>query len=125
MSKVTLIASDPSRFDPLALDQLDACARYGGMARIVGLPDLHAGNGIAVDGSGNVYVAGNSTATWGSPVQAFAGTQEAFAAKLELAREQQIGGVCLWVLDGANDPRSVFDLTRKYLKAQQAKGGLR
>jgi len=48
MSDITLIASDPSRFDPLALDQLDACARYGGMARVVGLPDLHAGNGFAV-----------------------------------------------------------------------------
>lgn len=48
MSYITLIAADPSRFDPLALDQLDACARYDNMARIVGLPDLHAGNGIAV-----------------------------------------------------------------------------
>ncbi|WP_206238884.1 RNA ligase RtcB family protein [Novosphingobium terrae] len=48
MSQITLIASDPARFDPLALDQLQATARYGGMARIVGLPDLHAGNGIAV-----------------------------------------------------------------------------
>lgn len=48
MSDITLIASDPSRFDPLALDQLDACARYDDMVRIVGLPDLHAGNGIAV-----------------------------------------------------------------------------
>lgn len=48
MSDITLIAADPSRFDPLALDQLAACARYGGMARVVGLPDLHAGNGIAV-----------------------------------------------------------------------------
>jgi RNA-splicing ligase RtcB len=35
-------------FRSLALDQLEACARYDGMARIVGLPDLHAGNGIAV-----------------------------------------------------------------------------
>ncbi|NMN05453.1 MULTISPECIES: RNA ligase RtcB family protein [unclassified Novosphingobium] len=48
MSPIALIARDPSRFDPLALDQLAACARYDGMARIVGLPDLHAGNGIAV-----------------------------------------------------------------------------
>ncbi|MGO8689889.1 MAG: glycosyl hydrolase family 18 protein [Thermoguttaceae bacterium] len=61
----------------------------------------------------------------GGWVQGWYEDDEAFAAKLELAREQQIGGVCLWVLDGANDPRSVFDLTRKYLKAQQAKGGLR
>ena len=28
---------------------------------------------IAVDGSGNVYVAGYSSATWGSPVRAFGG----------------------------------------------------
>lgn len=48
MSAITLIASDPSRLDPVAVDQLHAAARYEGMARIVGLPDLHAGNGIAV-----------------------------------------------------------------------------
>jgi spore germination protein YaaH len=54
----------------------------------------------------------------GGWVQGWYEDDEAFAAKLELAREQQIGGVCLWVLDGANDPRSVFDLTRKYRKAQ-------
>jgi hypothetical protein len=40
------------------------------------------GNSIAVDGIGNVYVAGLSTATWGSPVRAFSGSQDAFAAKL-------------------------------------------
>ncbi len=41
------------------------------------------GTGIAVDGSGNVYVSGNSTATWGSPVRAFSGGGgDAFAAKL-------------------------------------------
>nr|MBC8492866.1 SBBP repeat-containing protein [Chloroflexota bacterium] len=41
------------------------------------------GRGIAVDGSGNVYVAGYSSATWGSPLRAFGGgTYDAFAAKL-------------------------------------------
>ncbi len=42
------------------------------------------GNGVAVDGSGNVYVAGSSytAATWGSPVRANSGGDEAFAAKL-------------------------------------------
>ena len=40
----------------------------------------------------------------GGWVQGWYEDDEAFAAKLELAREQQIGGVCLWVLDGANDP---------------------
>jgi predicted secreted hydrolase len=41
------------------------------------------GYGIAVDASGNVYVAGLSTATWGTPVRAFtASGADAFAAKL-------------------------------------------
>lgn len=48
MSPITLIARDPARLDPQAIDQLQDTARYEGMARIVGLPDLHAGNGIAV-----------------------------------------------------------------------------
>ncbi|ESQ90195.1 release factor H-coupled RctB family protein [Asticcacaulis sp. AC460] len=46
--EITLIGRDPARFDPLALDQLDATARLEGMGKVVGLPDLHAGNGIAV-----------------------------------------------------------------------------
>jgi len=45
---VTLIGRDPARFDPAALDQLNTTARLDGMGRVVGLPDLHAGNGIAV-----------------------------------------------------------------------------
>ncbi len=43
------------------------------------------GLSIAVDVSGNVYVAGYSTATWGAPVQAFGGSLDAFAAKLNSA----------------------------------------
>jgi hypothetical protein len=41
-------------------------------------------NALAVDVSGNVYVAGFSTAPWGSPVRAFNGVDDsAFAAKLD------------------------------------------
>jgi hypothetical protein len=40
------------------------------------------GDSIAVDGSGNVYVAGESDATWGSPVRDYSGEYDAFAAKL-------------------------------------------
>ncbi len=40
------------------------------------------GNGIAVDGSGDVYVIGTSRATWGSPLRTFAGGEDAFVAKL-------------------------------------------
>jgi len=46
--KVTLISAEPSRLDPAAIDQLEASARYEGIERVVGLPDLHVGAGIAV-----------------------------------------------------------------------------
>jgi hypothetical protein len=41
------------------------------------------GYGIAVDGSGNVYVSGSSESEWGSPVRAFSGHYDAYAAKLD------------------------------------------
>lgn len=47
-TNVNLVATDPSRLDPVAIDQLRATARLEGISRVVGLPDLHAGNGIAV-----------------------------------------------------------------------------
>jgi hypothetical protein len=40
------------------------------------------GYAIAVNGSGNVYVAGYSDATWGSPVRAYTASYDAFAVKL-------------------------------------------
>ena len=60
------------------------------------------GYGIAVDGSGNVYVAGYSGATWGSPVIAYTGGYDAFAAKLTSA------GALTWnsFLGGSGDDRS-------------------
>jgi hypothetical protein len=48
------------------------------------------GYAIAVDSGGNVYVAGNSYETWGTPVNALAGGKDAFAAKLNS------GGVRQW-----------------------------
>lgn len=41
------------------------------------------GTGVAVDGSGTVYVVGSSTASWGSPVQSFTTSADAYAAKLD------------------------------------------
>jgi len=38
---------------------------------------------IAVDADGNVYVAGSSRATWGSPVNAYTGNLDAFVVKLD------------------------------------------
>lgn len=47
-ASITVISSDIGRMDPLALDQLAQTARLPGISRVVGLPDLHAGRGIAV-----------------------------------------------------------------------------
>jgi uncharacterized repeat protein (TIGR01451 family) len=55
--------------------------------------------GIAVDGSGNVYVVGSSDATWGSPIKEHAEKQDGFVAKLNSA------GALQWVtfLGGSGD----------------------
>jgi hypothetical protein len=47
------------------------------------------GNGIAVDPNGNVFVAGDSSDTWGTPVRPYAGNFEGWAAKLNAAGELQ------------------------------------
>jgi len=41
------------------------------------------GSSIAIDASGNVYLAGGSDTTWGSPLRAHAGDSDAFVAKLD------------------------------------------
>jgi Beta-propeller repeat/Viral BACON domain len=38
---------------------------------------------IAVDGNGNTYITGASEATWGSPVNGFAGIEDAYVAKID------------------------------------------
>jgi uncharacterized delta-60 repeat protein len=50
-------------------------------------------NGIAVDGGDNIYLAGSSTSTWGSPLQSLAGGQDAFVAKFspETTLSKRIG----------------------------------
>ena len=41
-----------------------------------------AGDGIAVDSGGNIYVTGYSTATWGFPLNAYSGDYDIFVLKL-------------------------------------------
>jgi hypothetical protein len=43
------------------------------------------GNGIAVDGAGNVVVTGYSTATWGTPWRSYSGLEDIFVAQLNIA----------------------------------------
>ena len=47
-----------------------------------GGPGWDMGSDIVVDGGGNSYVAGRSGATWGSPVNPYAGGDDALVAKL-------------------------------------------
>jgi hypothetical protein len=41
-----------------------------------------SGRGLALDGNGNIYVTGDSEATWGSPVHPYTGDEDAFVARL-------------------------------------------
>jgi hypothetical protein len=60
--------------------------------------DQDTASGVVVDSSGNVYVAGDGYSTWGTPVRAFSGYEDAFAAKLNSS------GTLLWntFLGGSN-----------------------
>jgi hypothetical protein len=49
----------------------------------LGSADPDYGSGITVDSSSNVYVTGWSEATWGTPLNAYAGGDDAFVAKIE------------------------------------------
>lgn len=48
----------------------------------LGGSDIDAAQGIAVDGDGNTFVTGDSRATWGSPVRAYSGGDDAFVASV-------------------------------------------
>jgi len=43
-----------------------------------------AGTAIALDGSGNACITGNSAATWVSPVRAYSGGSDSFVVKIQL-----------------------------------------
>lgn len=47
-AQISIITANPEQLDPVAVDQLQRTANLEGIERVVGLPDLHAGRGIAV-----------------------------------------------------------------------------
>ena len=66
----------------------------------LGSTDFDQGLGVAVDGAGNVYVAGSSGSSWGSPVRAHGGgVGDGLVAKLDAS------GALLWLtfLGGGGD----------------------
>jgi len=79
-------ASDPLRACTTATDVFAAKLNTSGALlwnTFLGGSGSDHGYGIAVDGSGNVYVAGDSEATWGAPLRAYtASVSDAFAARL-------------------------------------------
>ncbi len=48
-------------------------------------------------------------------VQGWYEDDESLAAKLELAESDDLQGICIWVLDGAAEPPSTFELIRRHL----------
>lgn len=48
----------------------------------LGNATIDEGNAIVRDGNGNTYITGKSASAWGSPVNAFAGAEDAFVAKI-------------------------------------------
>ncbi len=59
----------------------------------------------------------------GGYVQGWYEDDESFAAKLRLVRERDLKGICLWVIDGAREPRETFQLIRRHLSERKAVGG--
>jgi uncharacterized delta-60 repeat protein len=55
----------------------------------MGAEDNDYGRAIAVDSSGNVYVAGTSDASWGVPLHPYTGGHDVFVAKLNSLGERQ------------------------------------
>ncbi len=65
----------------------------------LGGPGIDYGYSVAVDGNGNVYLGGHSTASWGTPERAYTSGYDAYVAKLDS------GGALLWnmFLGGSGD----------------------
>ncbi len=59
----------------------------------------------------------------GQWVQGWYEDEQSLAEKLKLAREQGLQGVCLWVLDGAAEPPSTFELIHKKPPRQVGRQG--
>ena len=49
----------------------------------LGSPYMDAGRAVAVDRAGNLYVAGYSSSSWGTPIDPYAGDLDAFVAKID------------------------------------------
>jgi len=74
--EVGLKVGSYNRQFPLVIDPVLSWHTYMGSA------DVDYGNAIAVDMQGNIYVTGWSEATWGTPINPYAGGKDAFVAKL-------------------------------------------
>jgi hypothetical protein len=76
-AELTFAVGEYDRSEPLFIDPTLTWNTF------VGSTEQDEAFGVAVDVIGNVYVAGYSTATWGSPVSAHHGSFDAFLTKLD------------------------------------------
>ena len=53
-------------------------------------------------------------------VQGWYEDDESLAAKMKLAADKDVAGVCLWVLDGAKEPPETFKLLRQHLLGERS-----
>lgn len=63
-------------------DALPAVDLQWSLHTFLGGTGTDKGWGVAVDSNGNLYVIGQSSATWGAPILAFSGNKDVFVAKL-------------------------------------------
>jgi hypothetical protein len=76
------VCSDFGNLDDIFVLKLDANGVFR-WAAFHGSEEVDSGNGIAADGSGNVYVTGAGLNTWGAPLNAHSGNWDIFVLKLD------------------------------------------
>ncbi len=65
--------------------------------------------GIALGSSGDIFIAGQSDNSWGSPLVAYAGSGDAFLAKLRFLPEMNVKGNSVSIADGDTIPDAADD----------------
>ena len=77
LSALSFLSSD----QPATVDNITKSSIWNTFLGAAGGSGFAEGDAIALDSSGNSYVAGTSNGSWGTPIRAFSGSYDAFVAK--------------------------------------------